>query len=202
MAARTQAQRRSETRSRLLEAAATVFAERGIEGASVDAIADAAGRTSGALYAHFGSKEGLLLEVVDTWMDEVAAATLADFLTADTLDDRLRALWRNFIGGSQWVRLEHELWQWATRNGNHEMCERLQRRYAGAWRALAGVVDIWARDGEARPVLPGEQVAPLIVGLLLGLEMQHRVDSDAVTDDVAVAGLRLLLGATTKEERP
>ena len=193
--ARTQAERRTETRSRLLDAAAAVFADRGIEGASVDAIADAAGRTSGALYSHFGSKEGLLVELLDAWLDEVAGATLVDFLAADTLDERLAALWRNFLGGRQWVQLEHELWRWATREGNDEGRARLQRRYAGAQKALAGAVDIWARDGEAEPALPAEQVAPLLVGLLLGLEMQRRVDPDAVTDEVATAGLRLLLGA-------
>ena len=198
--ARTQAARRSETRGRLLGAAATLFAERGIDGASVDAIADAGGRTSGALYAHFGSKDGLLIELLDSWLDEVAGATLVEFLAADTLDDRLAALWRNFVGRRQWVRLEHELWQWATREGNHEMRERLLRRYSAAWRALAGAIDIWTRDGEAAPVVPSAQVAPLLVGLLLGLEMQHRVDPDAVTDEVAVAGLRALLGATPKEE--
>ena len=58
----TQGERKAETRARLLSAAATVFADLGIEGASVDAIAETAGRTSGALYAHFGSKEGLLID--------------------------------------------------------------------------------------------------------------------------------------------
>ena len=199
--ARTQAERRTETRTRLLDAAASVFAAKGIEGASVDAIADAADRTSGALYSHFGSKEGLLVELLDTWMDEVAGATVIDFLTADTLDERLAALWRNFLAGRQWVRLEHELWRWATREGNDEGRERLRRRYAGAWRALAGVIAIWARDAEADPPVPPEQLAPLVVGLLLGLEMQHRVDPDSVTEETATAGLRVLLGVRVKEER-
>src|SRR5207248_2812260 len=112
--ARTQEERRIETRGRLLEAAAELFAEHGIDGASVDAIADAAGRTSGALYGHFASKEGVLTALLDGWLHDVAAAILADFVNAPTFDDRLRALWSNVADppgreGSRWVQLEHEL---------------------------------------------------------------------------------------------
>ncbi|HZP28809.1 MAG TPA: helix-turn-helix domain-containing protein, partial [Acidimicrobiia bacterium] len=89
----TQAERRDETRARLLAAAATVFADRGVEGASVDAIAEEAGRTSGALYAHFGSKEGLLLDLLETWRNEVSTAISVDLSQARTLDARLLALW-------------------------------------------------------------------------------------------------------------
>ena len=45
-----------ETRARLLSAAAAIVAEQGIEGASVDAIAERAERTSGAIYDHFDGK--------------------------------------------------------------------------------------------------------------------------------------------------
>src|SRR2546421_12779624 len=70
--ARTQAQRRAETRQQLLEAARDVVAARGVAGASVDALAEAADRTSGALYAQFGGKEGLLVALLDAWKDATA----------------------------------------------------------------------------------------------------------------------------------
>ncbi|QFY07570.1 TetR family transcriptional regulator [Nonomuraea phyllanthi] len=50
----------AETRERLLQAAAEVFAERGYDGTRVADIAAAAGVSNGALYAHFGSKAELL----------------------------------------------------------------------------------------------------------------------------------------------
>jgi len=53
------------TREQLLEAAAEVFSEQGYVGASIHAIADRAGVTSGALYKHFESKADLLLHVVE-----------------------------------------------------------------------------------------------------------------------------------------
>jgi AcrR family transcriptional regulator len=53
------------TRAQLLEAAAEVFSEQGYAGASIHAVADRAGVTSGALYRHFESKADLLLRVVE-----------------------------------------------------------------------------------------------------------------------------------------
>src|SRR5687768_8612154 len=141
--ARTQEQRRADTRDRLLRAAATLFADHGVDAASVDAIADAAGRTSGSVYAHFGSKEGLLLALLDAWENDVAAVILAEFLAAPTFDDRLRALWRNVVdppapGGARWLQLEHELWLYATRHP--AVRDRLAARYREAWVAVAGAV--------------------------------------------------------------
>lgn len=53
-----------ETRRRLIQAAGRVFAERGYEGARIADIAREAGLSSGAIYAHYGSKAELLLEAI------------------------------------------------------------------------------------------------------------------------------------------
>jgi AcrR family transcriptional regulator len=62
---RTQAERRAETRARLLTAAREVFAERGYQGASLDLLSERAGCTKGALYYYFDSKQDLLLALLD-----------------------------------------------------------------------------------------------------------------------------------------
>jgi hypothetical protein len=54
----------AEVRERLLRAAADVFAQRGYDGTRVADIARAAGVSNAALYAHFDSKAGLLVEAV------------------------------------------------------------------------------------------------------------------------------------------
>jgi len=69
--------RSDQTRARLVEAAAKLFAERGYEAASLGDVAAEAGFTKGAVYANFASKEDLLLAVAaqvgecnDAWLRE------------------------------------------------------------------------------------------------------------------------------------
>jgi AcrR family transcriptional regulator len=193
----SQGERRARTRQALLDAAAELFAERGVEGASVDAIAEAADRTSGALYDHFGSKDGLLFALLEGWVDDVATVTGAELSTATTLEERVGVMWRNVaspvVGDGRWIALEHELWSYAARN--EKAREYLARRYRTIWDQVNEGVAEWA-DGDT-------DVAPALIGLLLGLEMMRRVDPDAVPEELAVAALtgvvtsRTARGATT-----
>jgi AcrR family transcriptional regulator len=67
----------AQTRERLLLAAADVFAQRGYDGTRVADIALAAGVSSGALYAHFGSKADLLVAALRTHGPRLLAEALA-----------------------------------------------------------------------------------------------------------------------------
>lgn len=64
---------RENTRARLVEAASLVFAETGIEGSSVEAICERAGFTRGAFYSNFGSKDELLLALIQRLAEEKVA---------------------------------------------------------------------------------------------------------------------------------
>lgn len=57
--------RTQETQTRLLDAAEEVFVRDGYEGAQLTKIANVAGRTKGAVYAHFKSKEDLFLALFE-----------------------------------------------------------------------------------------------------------------------------------------
>jgi AcrR family transcriptional regulator len=192
------ADRRARTRQALLDAAAALFAELGVEGAPVDAIASSAGRTAGALYDHFGSKEGLLFALVEEWMDDNAAETTADLAAATTFDERLAALWRGTsattAGGGGWLTLEHELWAYAQRHD--AVRERLTHRYRELWAGIDALADVWP-DLE---VLRGK--GPVVMGVLTGLEMMRRVDPAAVTDEAAIEALRGAIGARPSEGKP
>lgn len=183
----TQEERRTETRAALLDAGATLFAERGIAGASVDAIARAAGRTSGALYDHFGSKEGLLFALLESWVGDAAVAIAAEQATATTFDEWVAAMWhavaRPPSGDGRWIALEHELWSYAAQSDDAR--RYLAKRYRAAWSGIA--------DHAAHWVDPPPGVGPTVIGLLLGLEMMRRVDPGAVTDEVAVTALTSVL---------
>ena len=86
---RTQAERTSATRRALLDAARDQFAERGFSGTGREQVAAAAGVTRGALYHHFGTKEGLFRAVVEELeaglAERVAAAALAGTDPVDEL---------------------------------------------------------------------------------------------------------------------
>ncbi|MGB8713155.1 MAG: TetR/AcrR family transcriptional regulator [Onishia taeanensis] len=55
---------KARTRHRMLEAAATLFTQRGFRGVSIDEVMQHAGLTRGAFYAHFTSKGELYAEAL------------------------------------------------------------------------------------------------------------------------------------------
>ena len=61
--------RRQLTRDALLDAAEVVFAKKGVNGAAMEEIAAEAGFTRGAIYSNFGSKDELLLAVMERFLD-------------------------------------------------------------------------------------------------------------------------------------
>ena len=59
--------RKDETRTLLVEAGLQVFAERGVELASLDEVATSAGFTKGAIYRQFPSKGAFLLALFEQY---------------------------------------------------------------------------------------------------------------------------------------
>jgi len=159
-------------------------------------VADAAGRTSGALYAHFGGKEGLLTALLDTLTNETAAVITTEQPAADDPNSRLAALWRTLTEpptGHQWLMLEHELWLYACRHPEARATGAAARFEQGR-RRLAASVRAWTEDADAQPPGSSEQVAGLLIALLIGLEMEHRLDPDAIHPETALAALRAITG--------
>lgn len=75
----------AETRRRILDVAARLFREQGYAGVSLRAIAAEAGLQAGSLYYHFGSKEDLVVEILDQGIRAVhqGVAEAVDRLPAD-----------------------------------------------------------------------------------------------------------------------
>src|SRR5205807_10250328 len=74
---RSREEKKAQTRERLIEAAARVFADKGFATTSLDEVADAAGLTKGAVYSNFENKEDLVravLEVHDQRLHSIADA--------------------------------------------------------------------------------------------------------------------------------
>ena len=80
--------RREATRHRLLDAAAEVFAEIGLDAASVEAICERAGFTRGAFYSNFESKDELMLELAASIAERKIAGVRERVSEADASDLR------------------------------------------------------------------------------------------------------------------
>jgi AcrR family transcriptional regulator len=194
----TQRERRTLTRSRLLQAAAGLFAEHGIDGVSVDAVAAAANRTSGAVYDHFGSKHGLLLALLDDWSDALVAVITAEFEISSSLRDRLAAVWGNVCAHpSEDVRrlflLEHELWLRAARDAR--LASALKVRMHKSNERVARGLKKWEQQGQVELRSTPEKVAALLNALVLGLHMQFQADPQSLDGEVAIGALEDLLCA-------
>lgn len=69
--------RKAETRTLLLEAGLSVFAERGLDLATLDEVATAAGFTKGAIYRQFPSKGAFLLALFEQYAAVARAGAAA-----------------------------------------------------------------------------------------------------------------------------
>ena len=64
---------REETRKRILESAAHVFASKGFHNAAVDDIVKASGTSKGAIYFYFESKDQIFLSLVEDYASTLAS---------------------------------------------------------------------------------------------------------------------------------
>ena len=86
--------RRTDTRQRILEAAVSLFAERGIEATSMRDIAAAVGITEGAVYRHFTGKGELVGEIFATNYQALGAEMRKRSDGAATLRGKVAAMVR------------------------------------------------------------------------------------------------------------
>lgn len=94
---------KSPRRAELVRAAARLFSERGYHGTSMQHLGDALGLQRGSLYAHIGSKQELLLDVVEEgaarFLERGAEAADRDAPAGDRL--------RSFLAGHVATVVEH-----------------------------------------------------------------------------------------------
>jgi len=84
--------RTKETRELLLQSAETIFVRDGYEGAELGEIASLAGRTKGAIYAHFKSKEEIFLALVEHHTKRYRAQMEALLAKSTSVEGNMAAL--------------------------------------------------------------------------------------------------------------
>jgi AcrR family transcriptional regulator len=189
----SRAQSRQQTRDRLLAAAAELFAERGVNGTSVEQIVERAGYTRGAFYGNFDDKNDLVIDLLYQrtrreleelrGLDELTLARLRQFNL-----DRATHL-------TGWLTLRLELVLHVLRNP--ELRPRLAERERLARDAIStGIANTLTTD-TLRP--PAD---PALLGLVAhaledGLLIQKLLTPQDVPDDIVVDAYALLLRSWT-----
>ncbi len=175
--------RKEETRRRMLAAASQSFRSHGFVGIGVDGIAKAAGVTSGAFYAHFGSKEGAFGAALDVGLNEVI--------------DGIPKFQQDF--GSRWVQAFADYYLGQAHRENlacgcamttlsPEVVRANPRTHAAYEAKMARIADLVA-DGLARGSKEERRArAWAMLGVLIGgLTIARAVKTAHVAEDIAAS---------------
>lgn len=125
-----------ETREKLLRAAEEVFVQDGYAGADMAKVAALAGKTTGAIYAHFKSKEDIFLALFEESLQRKAKALEAVLANAAGKEMK-RAQWRNLfleIGKDRtWslLLLEFKLFAIRHPDAQNHLRLRMQQAFGG-----------------------------------------------------------------------
>lgn len=186
---------REEVRRRLLDAATEVFARRGIDGASLDDVALAAGLTKGAIYSNFSGKDGLIYALMDAHIARREDAAAQILVTGGDPADAVRhigdALWQAVRVEADWQRLFVEFWLRAQRDP--DLADEFAARRAAARARLADVIARGAERYGLTLRLTPEELAVTLLALSNGLAIEQLAEPEGVGDDLFARILALVL---------
>lgn len=201
MPARSRAERHARTtREALLEAAVAEFSSRGFEAATVASVAERAGVTTGAVYAHFRSKLDLLLEALglgtaDRFLEVALGAARAP--AAELGDELARGLVHAPLGRRGILLLDVIVF--ARRDA--EVAEALARVVATHQDAFVRMARAGVEAGLIDPALPHDELARLVLALAFGMMVQRAL-GEGMASEAAVSHLaQLLLRPAPQEAR-
>lgn len=179
MAERWTKERRIEhTRQILLDAAEEVFARKGLTGAALEEIADAAGFSRGIIYSQFGAKEKLFLAVVDRqrqrFLDGFAEVMMSFHRRSDVDLDELAQRWRDLSSGTDRAALGYELKLFLLRNPDAR--DRVAAQRLETIRALGEFISKnVARIGGALTI-DAETLARVVLAANDGITLDSHID--------------------------
>jgi AcrR family transcriptional regulator len=186
-ASSVRADKKAETRRRLIDAAAAVFGRSGFHGATVEAIAAGAGATTGALYWHFTGKEELFLAVADERVaqrvEEIRAVNDRGSDPA-ALEAEIERQFQAFIEREpEWPLLYYEFWAYGARDPH--LREAFAQRRRAVQAAIAEGLEKRAAEYGVKLPIPAAQIAIGLNALMNGLAFERVADPDAVPRGLA-----------------
>jgi AcrR family transcriptional regulator len=179
----TRAERKARTREELIDAAERLFIRDGFHATSVDAVADEAGYTRGAVYSNFDSKEGLFLGLYERRVDRAVAEMKRRLASGDPAAGIAEMATEAVVRRSAddgWLAVFFEFWAHVLRHP--ELRERFRAQHA---RVLDVLADATARALALRATEPSEDPRKLATAwhaMSLGLLLERLTQPDVVDE--------------------
>ena len=176
---------RDDTRDKLFEAAARVFEEHGIGGASIETLAAAAGFTRGAFYSNFKSKDELIIAMLEDHLEQTVRRNLellarhknlADFIEALKTMDRSR---QDPLGRSPLLHMEMILFVARAEKRRPELAKRLR---AGR-KLIADIIETTSKNSGKDPVLDPAWWGAIVLAMEDGFRLHRLIDPDTTPSD-------------------
>ena len=142
------------TVTRILDAAAAVFAEEGFGGARVDAIAARAGVNKAMLYYHVGDKAELYAAVLSRNFAHARARLATAVAQPGTSTDRLRAVIAAIVSLVDELPAHPRIMLREIASGAANLPDTVVRQMLELLVMVRGVLEEGVRDGQLRPVDP------------------------------------------------
>lgn len=199
MSRRSRSEMIAETRAKLITAARRAFAAHGYAEASMDDLTATAGLTRGALYHHFGGKQGLLEAVIEQIDAEMAERLAAVAAAAPT---RWEGLVQENIGYIE-LALEPDVQRIMLRDGPAVLGDPANWPSALACIAsIRGNIEQLQADGVIRGELDAEAAARMISGASTDAAMWIASSADpAATSRRVIPAFRAMLEGLLPRER-
>jgi AcrR family transcriptional regulator len=176
---------RDDTREKLFEAAARVFEEQGIGGASIEAIAAAAGLTRGAFYSNFKSKDELIIAMLEDHVEQsirrnldllARHKSLSDFIDALKTMDRSR---QDPLGRSPLLHMEMILYVARAEKRRPDLAKRLRARR----KLITDIVETTSKNSGQNVSLNPTWTGAILLALEDGFRLHRLIDPETTPAD-------------------
>jgi AcrR family transcriptional regulator len=191
--ARTRASDFEDKQRSILESAAAVFAEQGMEKASMSLVANSAGVSKSLLYHYYPGKDALIFAIIQSHLEDLDAAVEAADDPKASPKDRLHALVRITLENYRHADNEHKVQLNASEALNDDQRDairaierRIVRRFSSILREINPSL-----DNSERPLLM--PVTMSLFGMMNWAYMWFREGGPITRDDYADIATTLVL---------
>ena len=193
---------RDETREKLFEAAARVFEEQGIGGASIEAIAAAAGFSRGAFYSNFKSKDELIIAMLEDHVERSIRRNLDLLAEHSNIDDFLAALKsmdrskQDPLGRAPLLHMEMILYVARAEQRRPELAKRLRARR----KLVADIVEATLKDSSRPGMVNTAWTGAIVLALEDGFRLHRLIDPETTPADSflrAIGDLQRAIGMSS-----